>query len=180
MPAANPAAGAAFANMPAETIEMYSDDEDEPPVRSANRATEAAGASPPMRCPAPVPLAAMISSDEEEDDDDAPARPVDVPIARTTFEAPAAAPATAGMDMEGGSRRSRRTKLTGSFAHEDEDHAYARPVDRDDEAIEPFNGGDEIDDAGPPPPEPEPVVMAAPGIAADENFAEEDWDDEDM
>ena len=29
-------------------------------------------------------------------------------------------------------------------------------------------------------PPPEPVVMAAPGIVADSNFAEDDWDDDDM
>ena len=33
----------------------------------------------------------------------------------------------------------------------------------------------------PPPraPAPPPMVMAAPGIAADTNFAEDDWDDDD-
>ena len=35
------------------------------------------------------------------------------------------------------------------------------------------------DESGPPPTPPVPLVMAAPGIAADTNFAEDDWDDED-
>ena len=64
-----------------ETVELYSDDEDADKVASANRAdtSDTRNLSPAMRMPAPVPLAAMISSDEEEDDDEPPP-----PIARKT------------------------------------------------------------------------------------------------
>ena len=68
-----------------ETVELYSGDEDDDDegddvslrVDSANKASGGRNGngrsrhdSPPMRGPAPVPLAAMISSDEEEEDEE--------------------------------------------------------------------------------------------------------------
>ena len=41
------------------------------------------------------------------------------------------------------------------------------------------DGRYDVDDAGPPPASEALCVMAAPGIVADTNFAEDDWDDDD-
>lgn len=189
-----------------ETVEFDSDGEggDTSPVAAANRAstprpTSAEHRSPSMRCPAPVPLAAMISSDEEEDDPDDGRLPIAAPRAKVGAHAEAAI--TAGGDRSppllqdpprdppreddepmplqptGADRRELPASAGGWDSEEDSSSPPLPHMERNARA--PVYGemcGE--DDAGPPPaPEP-PCIMAAPGIAADDNFAEDDWDDD--
>ena len=183
-----------------ETVELYSDDEDADKVASANRAdtSDTRNLSPAMRMPAPVPLAAMISSDEEEDDDEPPP-----PIARKTEKKTMIgrrmSPDDAGDDDEeeeeemAAARTARDEEYASgnwdSRESDDESGPYGRersgfvemPGHRDEPIGDlPVSHEAEYDlDAGPPPQEQPQPVMAAPGIAADTNFADDDWDDDD-
>ena len=231
-------------NSVVETVELYSgdeDDEDDADVHSANKASGGArgadrnsNASPPMRCPAPVPLAAMISSDEEESDEERSSR---APAAMRRggnigAPQPAHAPEESDDEDEDELDTKPRRRITGSFSPEERaasahapmaapaakaahapkqpalPPAPAAPLDADDNWDS--SDSEDEDDGIPaldqqqhhrrpahetaptpapirpsanslgrgPAPEPEPALMAAPGIVADEGFAEEDWDDD--
>ena len=169
-----------------ETVELYSGDEDEEgdedeaEVNSANRAVGGErGGTPEMRGPAPVPLAAMISSDEEEDDDDhAPAAPRHRAVRRSPplelhddeIEAEAApvrppSPPSPGIDR---------------WDSEEEEEAALH-------AHSPSRWSAEQSDAALAyaPASPDGLqassqqVMVGDGIVADVNFAEDDWDADD-
>lgn len=207
-----------------ETVELYSDDDDDgdsPAIGSANRAagSESASISPTMRVPAPVPLAAMISSDEEDDDDDDERSRIAMPCRANVVAAlpqHAARPTDAAQPTDEGSDdeiEMATEPVSTGIAHTDE--ALPAPVrhthasagepelpasevnwDSDEEDgtadVAPFVEPAAMDqaipsedavydaDTGPPPPTDPPLVMAAPGIIADSNFADDDWDDDDM
>jgi len=171
-----------------ETVELDSGDEADDDlgsgsgVDSANRASgQSEQASPSMRGPAPVPLADMISSDDEADDE-------------------AAREAEREREVE-----EARERLRQSARQAAERAPPPPPSDDDDDrvaavrpgspAVDRWDSDEEADDdeAGAPcavqrvqPAQPtQPVeyaepsgVVVAPGIVADDNFADDDWDDD--
>jgi hypothetical protein len=186
-----------------ETIEFDSgaeDGDDDSPVGSANRASggrrrHAEGASPPMRCAAPVPLAAMISSDEDEDEDEQQPQQQQSDHHRQQQQQPVAAPHMGSYDDERDDERApvdvprpaptQPDEVPASHGgwdsepEEDTRDAYnAHDGHRAEHHIDEYHADADDDDAGPPPDAPR--IEAAPGIAADTNFAEDDWDDDDM
>ena len=167
-----------------ETIELYSDDEEEDSqdvVRSANRAAkeERSRVSPPMRNLAPVPLASMISSDEDEEEDNSPIRPRVVrarPDAAHALLAPVPAPPVEPPSCD---------DLPASAADWDSESGEVGPIEEPIRSLEedvddsfPRVHTAEIIEQSPFTSEAEAPVMAAPGIVADSNFADDDWDDE--
>ena len=183
--AAQRAAAAAAAASPVDavqTVEWDSGDEDVEPdrVNSANRA-DGPRASPPMRSPAPVPLSQIIAND---DDDEEEAQEVD--IMREAEEA------RERVRQQAARQRAERSPPTpaveddsaeaqGAAADEGAGRLPSPSVDRWDDCDDDW--GDEEED--PRRPAPAPVsprvvsgVLSAPGIVADENFAEDDWDND--
>ena len=183
--AAQRAAAAAAAASPVDavqTVEWDSGDEDVEPdrVNSANRA-DGPRASPPMRSPAPVPLSQIIAND---DDDEEEAQEVDImreaEEARERVRQQAArqraerSPPTPAVEDES-------AEAQGAAADEGAGRLPSPSVDRWDDCDDDW--GDEEED--PRRPAPAPVsprvvsgVLSAPGIVADENFAEDDWDND--
>ena len=245
-----------------ETVELYSGDEEDEDedeeggalVDSANKASGGRGkaralgsdgrqgnTSPPMRGPAPVPLAAMISSDEEDEEGEeaeagtasqpvttrivAPKRsepyvppPSVVEIAATQpvedlaprarevqrhaqpFATAAAAPTTAHRAAPAVAP----PKLAPApVAVDNDDDWDSSDSDEEDEmALPPSRRPQpeqqpravvtaavtapapapvrhaEVPAASPAAPPAAPAVFSAPGIKADEDFADEDWDDD--
>ena len=195
--AAPPAHVAASPIASDETVELYSDDDGDasPEVRSANRASggrdnggKSGDASPAMRAPAPVPLSAMISSDEEEDDEEAVAAPPPARRRGAMCQGSSSDDERANADDVDDASTAPPPVVTVPDAEaastvewdSDDDSAHVRPsVARAPESnIEAMDAAEEEEEeAGEPEP---PMVMAAPGIVADENFADDDWDDDDM
>lgn len=177
-----------------ETLELYSGDEDDSEeedggsgphsgVHSANRASALEGdSSPEMRCPAPVPLAELVSSDEEEEQEMPP--PTRVPVRQRVEDvhAPVREPSHAA----GGAAAPPSPPVDRWEDSDDEaagdSHALDEPMrtaDCDDtEAVEGEDNWD-AEDIKPQAEVPPPRLMSAPGITADENFADDDWDDDD-
>jgi len=157
-------------------------------VRRTILAGKSGDASPAMRAPAPVPLSAMISSDEEEDDEEAVAAPPPARRRGAMCQGSSSDDERANADDVDDASTAPPPVVTVPDAEaastvewdSDDDSAHVRPsVARAPESnIEAMDAAEEEEEeAGEPEP---PMVMAAPGIVADENFADDDWDDDDM
>jgi hypothetical protein len=179
------AAAAAAAASPVDavqTVEWDSGDEDVEPdrVNSANRA-DGPRASPPMRSAAPVPLSQIIANDDDDDDE---AQEVD--IVREAEEA------RERVRQQSARQRAERAPPTLAVEDESAEAQGAAPdevagrlpspsVDRWDDGDDDW--GDEEEDprtapAAPVSPRVVSGVLSAPGIVADENFAEDNWDND--
>ncbi|KOO25222.1 hypothetical protein Ctob_010995 [Chrysochromulina tobinii] len=164
------------------TLEWDSGDEDVEPdrVNSANRA-DGPRASPPMRSAAPVPLSQIIANDDDDDDE---AQEVD--IVREAEEA------RERVRQQSARQRAERAPPTLAVEDESAEAQGAAPdevagrlpspgVDRWDDGDDDW--GDEEEDprtapAAPVSPRVVSGVLSAPGIVADENFAEDNWDND--
>ena len=179
------AAAAAAAASPVDavqTVEWDSGDEDVEPdrVNSANRA-DGPRASPPMRSAAPVPLSQIIANDDDDDDE---AQEVD--IVREAEEA------RERVRQQSARQRAERAPPTLAVEDESAEAQSAAPdevagrlpspsVDRWDDGDDGW--GDEEEDPRPAPAAPLSPrvvsgVLSAPGIVADDNFAEDNWDND--
>jgi len=171
-------------------------------VNSANRASSKAEESPEMRAPAPVPLGELISSDDENDDDEAreTEREREIEEARERLRQAAAKPTVAEpavaepavaepppADDDAGAGRADDDRAPSPSVERWEAPVVAADVDADER----WDSDEEADeDLAPraavqgsqivrPYEMGPPGLVVAPGIVADDNFADDDWDEDD-